>query len=417
MMKNYLLLLLVALYSCTTSPIRTATTNDKADFGISKPTKALFFVQNENLKANEKPLKEHTELSNKIYNSFGGATDKLLVGRTNAKTFKFSNGTTTWYVDVNTFTKPTAMILFDGEHFPLIEYKTSNYENLIKRHLQTDFGELKQNTPKVNPFKNRTSKTIDSIWAIPFTPTQDYAYNLIKYSNNRYYPLAPLARDKKCNGPITYNVFSDLEMKKKVYDYTTTYKDGRILTSRSTINGKTTSIRYYFNKLDLIDSIATFDNDKWISSTGFKYLKDRFVVIYGNTREEYLFNKIGKIATLRSYTANNNIRSEYHYVYDDFGRVETEKYFSDGKLESTSVYQYPYDDTTTFSRIKNYDAQNNLITENLVSDSGGIDRNALIRNGRLILETESFLNKDCIGKIISYDGDRKVQSVVMQTRN
>ncbi len=105
MMKNYLLLLLVALYSCTTSPIRTATTNDKADFGISKPTKALFFVQNENLKANEKPLKEHTELSNKIYNSFGGATDKLLVGRTNAKTFKFSNGTTTWYVDVNIFTK------------------------------------------------------------------------------------------------------------------------------------------------------------------------------------------------------------------------------------------------------------------------------------------------------------------------
>ena len=56
MMKNYLLLLLVALYSCTTSPVRTATTNDKADFGISQPTKAIFFVQNENLKANEQQL-------------------------------------------------------------------------------------------------------------------------------------------------------------------------------------------------------------------------------------------------------------------------------------------------------------------------------------------------------------------------
>ena len=80
-------------------------------------------------------------------------------------------------------------------------------------------------------------------------------------------------------------------MKKKVYDYTTTYKDGRILTSRSTINGKTTSIRYYFNKLDLIDSIATFDNDKWINSTGFKYLKDRFVVIFGKTKDTLMLTR------------------------------------------------------------------------------------------------------------------------------
>lgn len=95
MKKHYYLLLLLIVCSCASNPIRLATATDKADIGITKPTQALFFVQNENLKVSDEQLKDHTELSNTIYNSFGGATDKLFVGRTNAKTFKFSNGTTT----------------------------------------------------------------------------------------------------------------------------------------------------------------------------------------------------------------------------------------------------------------------------------------------------------------------------------
>ncbi|MGU3375840.1 hypothetical protein [Chryseobacterium sp. M5A1_1a] len=121
-----------------------ANSDDKANFGISNPTKALFFVENENITASEDHIRGHKEIADKIYAQFGGATERVMVGRTNAKTFKFSNGDTTWFVDIRTFPKRTAMILFDGKNEPIIEYNVKKYEDLVNKYFSEDLKTIKQ---------------------------------------------------------------------------------------------------------------------------------------------------------------------------------------------------------------------------------------------------------------------------------
>lgn len=121
--------------------IRVATAEDKANFGITRPTKALFFVENENITVSEDGVNEHKKIADRLYNQFNGATEKLMIGRTNAKTFKFSNGNTTWFVDVRNFPKRTAMILFDGKDKPIIEYNSKKYESLVRKYLSDDLKE------------------------------------------------------------------------------------------------------------------------------------------------------------------------------------------------------------------------------------------------------------------------------------
>ncbi|MEG0926898.1 hypothetical protein [Chryseobacterium sp.] len=115
-------ILLLLVCSCASKVVRIATAEDKANFGITRPTKALFFVENENIKASEDCISDHKKIADRLYAEFNGATEKIMIGRTNAKTFKFSNGKITWFVDVRNFPKRTAMILFDGENKPIIEY-------------------------------------------------------------------------------------------------------------------------------------------------------------------------------------------------------------------------------------------------------------------------------------------------------
>ncbi len=99
--------ILLFLFVCSCSPqmIRLAVPEDKADFGISAPSKALFFVENENRAASEDLINTHKEIADRLYREFGGATEYMMVARTNAKAFKFSNGRITWFVDVQKFPK------------------------------------------------------------------------------------------------------------------------------------------------------------------------------------------------------------------------------------------------------------------------------------------------------------------------
>ncbi|WP_300672335.1 hypothetical protein [Soonwooa sp.] len=420
MMKNYYLLVLIIVCSCASNPIRLATTTDKTDFGITKPTQALFFVINENLKASDQELEDYKEISNKYYNYFGGATDRLFVGRTNAKTFKFSNEKTTWYVEVNKLTKPTALVLFDGEHQPIVEYNKKNFEKFINKYITATPSQLSsspQNTTKAKT-NNNFSRVVDSIWAIPFVPDYKYADNIIKNSNTVYFPMPLLINDNRCNGKIKYDIYSDLEMKNKIYEMTNHYLEGKLLGSSYTRENTINTTKYYFNKLGLLDSITSYENNKRESSIVFKYLKDKFVVVAdGNRREDFYLNNLGRVDKKVNFNRSTNPSSEQRYTYDIIGRVLAEKTYDNEKLERSIIFHYPNDKTVRYTDFEVLDANNRVQTKYVTEAGNGIQYSVSDAGKKKVSLTKSLIDKNCEGKIITYDADDKVQSVVVQTRN
>jgi len=133
--KTYLIITFVMLIFCScSSVVKLAKENEHAMVEIFSPTKAALFVAYENA-VEEANLENHTKTANYLYHKYGPATDKFLIGRTNAQTFNFSNKKDRWYIDVNKLKQPYAMIVFEGCHKPQIEYDINKYEKKIEKYI------------------------------------------------------------------------------------------------------------------------------------------------------------------------------------------------------------------------------------------------------------------------------------------
>lgn len=130
---SFVFLLLFAFSSCSSRYIKLVSPETKTEFGITviAPSTAIFFVENLNVKGDNEV---HTKLANSLYNQYGPATDKRVVGRTDARQLKFRLKDKTYLIDITKLKKRTAMILFDGKSKPIIEYKTKKYRSLIQRY-------------------------------------------------------------------------------------------------------------------------------------------------------------------------------------------------------------------------------------------------------------------------------------------
>ncbi|WP_158963494.1 hypothetical protein [Myroides fluvii] len=127
------LVLFLVISSCSSRYIKVVNPDTKTAFGITlkAPAQAIFFVENVNVTGDNE---RHTNLANSLYNQYGPATDKRVVGRTDAKQLKFILKDKTYLIDITKLKKRTALILFDGKNKPIIEYKTKKYRSLIQRH-------------------------------------------------------------------------------------------------------------------------------------------------------------------------------------------------------------------------------------------------------------------------------------------
>lgn len=127
------LVLFLVISSCSSRYIKVVSPDTKTAFGITlkAPAQAIFFVENVNVTGDNE---RHTNLANSLYNQYGPATDKRVVGRTDAKQLKFILKDKTYLIDITKLKKRTALILFDGKNKPIIEYKTKKYRSLIQRH-------------------------------------------------------------------------------------------------------------------------------------------------------------------------------------------------------------------------------------------------------------------------------------------
>lgn len=132
----FFFLIVIGLSSCSSGYVQLVPSDTKTEFGITltAPSQGIFFVQNEKISAPEKSNTKHIQVSNFIYNVYGPATDKMFVGRTNARQLKFSLNDKTYLVDVTKLKKRNAMVLFDAKSKPIIIYNTKRYLNVVQKY-------------------------------------------------------------------------------------------------------------------------------------------------------------------------------------------------------------------------------------------------------------------------------------------
>lgn len=417
-MKTFpLILLFLLLYSCSPKVTRIATSADKANFGITNPSKAVFFVENEKIAAPEDRISDHKIIADLLYKQLGGATDRLMVARTNAKTFKFSNGTVTWFVDVEVFPKRTAMILFNGKNEPVIEYNPKNYERIVKTQLSNELKTKQKSDNETQIAKKEALGTWNTMESVPFKTDQKYADRIINHSNTIYYPLLNFEDGGNCNGQFTNIIYSDEKQQKVSYTANLTYRNGKMLEYRYSREGVERIQKYYLNKVNLLDSIVTTENGKREMKLNFKYLPDQFTIhsSYGD-REEFHLNTKGQVDIKYDFDKENKMKREIHYTYDNLGRVLKEESMSKGESPVTNTYQYDSDTRKMYSKMIIQTKEGKILSENVAQIMDGKHIFTSIADGKVQSKSVSTLTNHCEGKVITYDGSGKVLSVSVQER-
>ena len=412
------LLVLLFATSCSPTIIRNAQEGEKSDFGITSPSKAVFFVENENIEADEKQVKTHTETANHIYNLFGFATDLMMVGRTNAKNFKFTKGKKTWFVDVKKMQKRTAMILFDGSKKPIIEYDSEKYLPLVHQYLSDDLKSIQQFNTTIKK-EEKTAKTlVDSIWAIAFQPDKKYAENVIKNLKKNYSPAVFGFSSMKCNGTILTQVFTDLAQKQLSYTSSITYENGKLMSSEYERNGEISGQKYHFGSLGLPDSLAYHSKGKKDGEIQFKYLPNRIISRYNKSlsRDEYILNGKFQISKKISFNERNKPTSEKHLFYDDLGRLIREEDYSSGKKSNTNFYEYENQKQERFTKMKIILENDSNVYENTNTIIDGKEIFTNTNNGKIQSKIVSYMNENCEGKVLMYNGDNAITGVTVQKK-
>ena len=137
----YCFLIFIFFNSCSSRYIKLVSPDTKTEFGITltTPSQGIFFVENEKVGASTNKIKIHTNTANSIYNNYGPATDKRFVGRTNARQLKFNVKDKTYLIDITKFRKRTAMVLFNGESKPIIEYNAKKYNGVVEDYFAAQY--------------------------------------------------------------------------------------------------------------------------------------------------------------------------------------------------------------------------------------------------------------------------------------
>lgn len=417
---GYALCIIIFFSGCTTRYMTNASPAGRSQVSIKSPSRAALFVENEKIKSSESARTAHKTTADKIYNQFGGATDQMLVGRTNAQAIKFTNeGGQSWIVDVGKFRKRTAMILFDGIHKPTIEFKTRNYQSLVQKHFSDYLKEAAAIQIKKNEKLTASKLYIDSIWRVAFTPSQKYADSVTRNANTTNYQLPPFIDDNVCDGNLKVTSYLDSVKQMINYEMEILYSNGKILKSKYKSNFGPSNTIYHYNKVGLLDSIVVQgdDGDK-PQATIFKYLPDRYVtnfVGYKN-RDEFLFNNRKQVTIKKSYNDENVLVSETRYQFDGLGRVLKEEEYRNKSFAGGRTYQYHSTGSNRYSIMKTFDEKNNVTFEmhQTVVKDGILFEN--FQNGTLSNRSHYKLDEQCEGVVTNRNGDGLLVSMEVYKR-
>lgn len=363
-MKFYLSLLLT-IFLCTNSTYAqtSESAKEKIDIELTNGGKAVFFVENLAKKTDEKTQVLHKKNSDSIYNMFGGATTTLLVGRTNAQSFKSVTKLKNWYVYVKDLKQRTAMIMIDGNAEPTIEYDPNKYIPLVKKRFVVELTRRKSSMKQERWGEEAAESNLQLKLETKFTPDVQYATALIRNGNSMEYPLPPFKDDPEMKGRYSFVSYTDSTKKaatvKTCYVYlndgTNRFKSMEI----DYLNGTKNKILYYYSSLGLLDSMKSWTNGKPDFTLKYKYLHDRYISYTSNndnSRREFIFNTLQQVATIKDFDSDNTISMYRSFKFDDKGRVLTESRYKDYyTLEGKMEYTYSSSSSKVLATLKTYD--------------------------------------------------------------
>ena len=393
-MKRFLSILLTVLFCNYSGYAQTNKTSskEKVDITLTNGGKAVFFVENLSKKEDAPVLALHKKNGDSIYRMFGGATTTLLVGRTNAQSFKSVTKLKNWYVYVKDLKHRTAMIMIDGNTEPTIEYDPDKYIPLVKKKFVVELTQRKSSMKQERWGEEAAESNLQLKLETKFTPDASYAAALIRNANTMEYPLPPFQEDPVMKGDYSFVSYTDSTQKtatvKALYVYLSDRTNRFKSTEMDYLNGTKNKTVYYYSSLGLLDSMKSFTNGKSDYTLKYKYLHDRYISYTNNndnSRREFIFNTLKQVATIKDFDSDNTISMYRSFKFDDKGRILTESRYKDyytleGKME------YTYDDSKSkvLATLKTYD--NNKLTYELTRKKQG---NQFIQNNKSIYGYES----------------------------
>ena len=366
---------------------------EKVDITLTNGGKAVFFVENLSKKGDASILSLHKKNSDSIYNMFGGATTTLLVGRTNAQSFKSVTRLKSWYVYVKELRHRTAMIMIDGNTEPTIEYDPEKYISIVRKKFVVELTQRKSSMKQERWGEEAAESNLQLKLATKFTPDASYTVALIRNANTMEYPLPPFQEDPVMKGNYSFVSYTDSTQKtptvKALYVYLNDGTNRLKSTEMDYLNGTKNKTVYYYSSLGLLDSMKSFTNGKSDYTLKYKYLHDRYISYTNNndnSRREYIFNTLKQVATIKDFDSDNTISMYRSFKFDDKGRILIESRYKDYyTLEGKMEYTYNDSDSKTLATLKTYDGDK--LTYELTRKKQG---NQFIQNNKSIYGYESM---------------------------
>nr|WP_288808542.1 hypothetical protein [uncultured Sphingobacterium sp.] len=378
---------------------------------IGAPTQAILFVTKESDKSTDFAMRLHDQKANEIIRQVPYSTTKLLVTKTDAQKFTFVVNKRKWIVDVPTLKQRNAMILFDGQSRPKVIYDSQSYLQAAKSILTN----TKQTSAAQKVLKYDAKLFFDSIAAIPFKPSKQYATAIISRSN---LPIYSTQKKGKYDGTYISQTFTGENLEKPGGIMTTVYQQGKELSTNNLSNGINFYTKYFYNKWGLIDSIQQLQNSKWSSSTIYQYLPHAILITDPEQRSASIHHLNDHYQVVREESIHF-VYQRMHWVeyrYNENEQLIEEVSGLNDAIENRRLYYYDSPKANNFSSWQVFDATGKLTAETKIAVQDNETTYLFYRDGTLDMKIVSKELGDYQYESSVFDKQNKITSKTIQRK-
>jgi hypothetical protein len=245
----------------------------------------------------------------------------------------------------------------------------------------------------------------DSIAAIPFKPSKQYAEAIISRSS---LPIYSTQKKGKYDGTYISQTSTGENLEKPSGMMTTVYQQGKELSTNNLSNGINFYSKYFYNKWGLVDSIQHLENSKWSYSTIYQYLPHAIIITDAERRSASIYHLNDQYQLVRE--------ESIHFVYQrvnwtDYRYNENEQLVEEvsgqnDAIENRRLYRYDDPKASNYSLWQVFDPTGKLTAESKIVVQGDESTYLFYRDGTLEM------------KIVSKDlGDHQYESTVFDKQD
>lgn len=356
-------------------------------------------------------MRLHDQKANEIIRQVPYSTTKLLVTKTDAQLLTFVVNKSKWTVDVPTLKQRNAMILFDGQSRPKVIYGSQSYLQAAKLILTDN----KETSASQKALKYDAKLFFDSIAAIPFKPSKQYAKAIISRSS---LPIYSNQKKGRYDGTYISQTFTAENPEKPNGIMTIVYQKGKELSTNNLSNGVNYYTKYFHNKWGLIDSIQQLHNSKWTYSTIYQYLPHTILISDAERQNVSIYHLNNQYQLVRE----ESIHFAYQRMnwidhrYNENGQLIEEVSGLNNAIENRRLYYYDDPKASDFSSWQEFDAAGKLTAETKIAVQGNETTYLFYRDGTLEMKIVSKELGDYQYESTVFDKQNKITSKTIQRK-